>query len=67
MVIRVGAVTVVAGITMLAMAWLDPLGPLLVIVGAITAAIGLDELLHITASETALDAEADERSRLNAA
>jgi len=42
---RISVLTIVTGLAMIAMAWIDPAGELLVIVGAFSAASALDSAL----------------------
>lgn len=59
---RVGVMLVVTGIAMLAMAWIDPVGAILITVGALTTAVALDGALRIEAGDaTPLDVRSDAR------
>ena len=47
MLLRVGIMFMVTGIAFIAMGWLDPVGPLLIIFGSALAAVALEARLNI--------------------
>jgi len=69
MLLRIGALLVVTGLAFIGMAWLEPVGPLLVILGAGCCAVALEAALDITdweqaaARELAAGPEPSDRSR----
>lgn len=56
MLLRIGVLSVITGAVLIAMTWLDPIGPLMIIVGSGCCAVALESGLDATDAREPIDA-----------